>query len=275
VIVEIGSQDFNGSLRKKAPPGASYFGLDLEAGPGVDAVIAHGAPLPLATASVDLVVASSVFEHDPIFWVSFLELCRITKDGGFIYLNVPSNGKVHRYPVDCWRFYPDAANALTAWAVSSGVKLNLIESFTARQRANSWNDFVAVFERGSLTPRPPPSLLSTHFEGSNIFRFDSPEIGSPKNSTEDMRLLASAAQALITLAETAQATGRSDVPDADFEKLMASPKMKRLLRLAGRRAASSSGENEGVRANSLGSFEPLFRIVNAALSTPLPVREEK
>jgi SAM-dependent methyltransferase len=107
-IVEIGSQDFNGSLRKKAPPGASYLGLDLEAGPGVDAVIAHGAPLPLATASVDLVVASSVFEHDPRFWESFLELCRITKDGGFIYLNVPSNGKHRRHaPFGVGRSSPD------------------------------------------------------------------------------------------------------------------------------------------------------------------------
>ena len=28
------------------------------------------------------------------------------------YLNAPSNGEFHRYPVDCWRFYPDAGGAL-------------------------------------------------------------------------------------------------------------------------------------------------------------------
>lgn len=77
-----------------------YCGVDLAPGKGVDLVVSPGSPLPLADACADAVLASSVFEHDPAFWDSFREMCRITRPGGFIYVNAPSNGHVHRYPRD-------------------------------------------------------------------------------------------------------------------------------------------------------------------------------
>jgi SAM-dependent methyltransferase len=271
--VEIGSQNINGSLRKNAPPGATYLGLDLEAGPGVDAVIAQGAPLPLATASADLVVASSVLEHDPKFWLSFLELCRITKKGGFIYLNIPSNGRVHRYPVDCWRFYPDAANALTDWATSNSLQLHLVESFTAKRRLDMWNDFVAVYERGNLVPRSPTSMLSSYFVGWNVYKFDSPEIGSARDSTEDMWLLKLAAGALVKLALLAQTQTAADGSNDAVGELLASPKLRLVSRLVGRRMNSQSAEKTVLNI-PLGPFEPLYEIVSAALEQPPGARDK-
>jgi SAM-dependent methyltransferase len=111
-ILEVGSQAINGSLREIALPTTRYFGIDIEEGEGVDLVIEQGEPLPVENDSFDLVIASSVFEHDPCFWMTFLEMCRATRDGGFIYINAPSNGVVHRYPQDNWRFYPDSGRAL-------------------------------------------------------------------------------------------------------------------------------------------------------------------
>ena len=29
---------------------------------------------------------------------------------------MPSSGHEHRYPVDCWRYYPDGVTALARWA---------------------------------------------------------------------------------------------------------------------------------------------------------------
>jgi hypothetical protein len=38
---------------------------------------------------------------------------------------VPSKGRVHRFPLDCWRFYPDSWAAVCAY-----VGLELVETFT-------------------------------------------------------------------------------------------------------------------------------------------------
>ena len=147
-IVEIGSYDVNGGLRSFAPPSADYIGVDVSEGPGVDRVVVIGEPLPFDDASIDAILASSVLEHDPMFWRTFEEMCRVIRPGGFIYLNVPSNGPVHRYPVDCWRFYPDAGLALQDISQRGPSPVTLIESFIARQSEHEpWNDFVAVFQR--------------------------------------------------------------------------------------------------------------------------------
>lgn len=146
-VAELGSHNVNGSLRDHAPPGVSYIGMDMAPGPGVDVVVAPGVPLPLADASVDVVLTSSCFEHDIAFWDSFLELVRILRPGGLLYVNAPSNYAVHRYPLDCWRFYPDAGLALCHWAGRQGVAVELAESFIGQQGGDGWCDFVAVFRK--------------------------------------------------------------------------------------------------------------------------------
>jgi lipopolysaccharide biosynthesis protein/SAM-dependent methyltransferase len=149
-IIEIGSQDINGSLRQFSPANAIYFGVDFVSGPGVDVLIADPYHLPFESDSVDSVICSSVFEHSEFFWMLFLECLRILKPNGLMYINAPSNGKVHRYPIDGWRFYPDAGHALVKWAKSEGKTALLLESFIAPklgpiEEEGMWNDFVAVF----------------------------------------------------------------------------------------------------------------------------------
>lgn len=147
LVVDVGSLDVNGSLRSVAPPGCRYLGIDAAAGPGVDLVSQDPYALPLEAASADVVVSSSCFEHAEHYWLLFNEIMRILKPGGLFYLNVPSNGLVHRYPVDCWRFYPDAGQALASWARKSGFGTVLLESFVAARQDDIWNDFIAVFAR--------------------------------------------------------------------------------------------------------------------------------
>jgi len=36
--------------------------------------------------------------------------------GGLACIIAPSRGPEHRYPLDCWRFYPDAFRALARWS---------------------------------------------------------------------------------------------------------------------------------------------------------------
>jgi SAM-dependent methyltransferase len=144
-IVDVGAQNVNGSLRDLAPPTARYLGLDFSPGHGVDIVSSDPYQLPFESESVDVVVSSSCFEHVEFFWLMFNEILRVLKPDGLFYLNAPSNGEFHRYPVDCWRFYPDSGQALVHWAVRSGYSPALLESFTTAQRLDIWNDYVAVF----------------------------------------------------------------------------------------------------------------------------------
>lgn len=146
-ILDVGSRDVNGTLRPFAGDEAKYLGVDLQAGPGVDVVLQDPYKLPFPAASFDLVLSTSCLEHDPLFWLTFEEMARVTRIGGFIYLSVPVQGEVHRHPLDCWRFYPDAGVALVVWAGRRGHPVRLVESFQMPPREDQWVDFVAVFER--------------------------------------------------------------------------------------------------------------------------------
>ena len=144
-IVEVGSQDVSGSLRSVAPAKNNYIGVDFMKAPGVDIVLDDPYHLPFEDESVDVVVTSSCFEHSEFFWLVFNEILRILKPSGLLYINAPSNGAVHRYPVDCWRFYPDSGLALQNWGRRSGYNCALVESFTGLRKADIWDDYVAVF----------------------------------------------------------------------------------------------------------------------------------
>lgn len=62
-IIEIGSYDVNGNIRDLLPPAASYCGIDIREGPGVD--VAADAATWQPPELVDLVVCCEVFEHTP------------------------------------------------------------------------------------------------------------------------------------------------------------------------------------------------------------------
>lgn len=187
-IVEIGSMDVNGSLRAVAPAQSKYIGIDIEPGPGVDIVMCRGADIPLRDCSADIAIASSVFEHDPQFWRTFNNLCRITRPGGYIYINAPSNGKVHAYPVDCWRFYPDAGVALEALTQNERWPTTLVESFIAERESDTWNDFVAVFRRNG-DGASHEGRLHERIHCRNIYDVTHHQRLRAEEFTEDMRLL--------------------------------------------------------------------------------------
>ena len=171
-FVDIGSQDVNGSLRTVAPTNNTYVGVDFVKAKGVDVVITDPYSLPFADESVDAVVSSSCFEHSEFFWLLFNESLRILKPTGLLYINVPSNGSFHRYPVDCWRFYPDSGVALQNWGKRSGYNCALLESFIGTRKNDIWNDFVAVFikdERNSIQYKSRMQNASLPFTNGRLF----------------------------------------------------------------------------------------------------------
>ena len=146
-IVDIGAQDVNGSLRTVAPMNNEYIGVDFVEGKGVDVILTDPYVLPFEDSSIDVVVSSSCYEHSEFFWLSFNEALRVLKPTGLLYINAPSNGAYHRYPVDCWRFYPDSGVALQNWGNRSGYECALLESFIGVRKKDIWHDFIGVFDK--------------------------------------------------------------------------------------------------------------------------------
>jgi SAM-dependent methyltransferase len=91
------------------------IGVDVKPGRNVDVVMKQPYRLPFRRNSADVIISGQAFEHIPFFWVSFLELARILRPGGYLFLTVPSRGHVHDV-YDCWRYYPDGIRALGAFS---------------------------------------------------------------------------------------------------------------------------------------------------------------
>lgn len=157
-VLDIGSADLNGSMRSVAPERARYFGVDLEDGPGVDLAIADPHELPFPSESFDQVVTSSCLEHDWAFWATVDEAVRVLKPGGYLYINAPSDGLYHSFPIDCWRFYPDSGLALCRWVNRrrrSPPVCELVESFVWQwlEPSDIWNDTVIIIGKTPVETR--------------------------------------------------------------------------------------------------------------------------
>lgn len=150
-IVDIGSYDVNGCYKPFFDrPQWRYVGLDLVAGPNVDVVLESPYRLPFASHSVDVIVSGQVFEHVEFFWLTWLEMVRILKPGGLIFLLAPSRGPEHRYPQDCWRFYPDSYRALAKYADVELLEVSTDWTPHPADDSAAWGDTVGVFRQKPL-----------------------------------------------------------------------------------------------------------------------------
>lgn len=145
-VVDFGSYDVNGTL-KPIFSKHKYIGLDMSQGPNVD-IVCDNSNTPFENNTIDVVVSSSCFEHDDCFWETFLEMSRIIKEGGYIYINAPSAGDYHGYPGDCWRFYKDSWSALAKWANKHNYAIDLLYSHV--EPSGHWKDSIGVFQKRTL-----------------------------------------------------------------------------------------------------------------------------
>ena len=157
-VLDIGSQSLNKnwvtikSLLKDSNQQFNYTGADLEKGLNVDIILKDIYSFnEIVSGKYDLVTATSVFEHIEFFWLTYLEILRVLKPQGILYLNTPSNGDFHRWPVDCWRFYPDSGNALVKWGNKNGYNSVMLETYTSSQYLEcGWSDQVSIILKSKL-----------------------------------------------------------------------------------------------------------------------------
>jgi SAM-dependent methyltransferase len=155
LIMDLGSLDVNGSYREHFDilPWI-YRGIDITRGKNVDIELKN--PYcwnNIKSNSADVLISGQAFEHIEFFWITMTEIARVLKPGGLCCIIAPSAGPEHRYPVDCWRFYPNGLEALARF-----VRLEVIELFTqwepdARytEHSNMWRDSLLVCRKANFS----------------------------------------------------------------------------------------------------------------------------
>jgi SAM-dependent methyltransferase len=163
-ILDVGSKNENGSLKFYCGDTHEYIGIDMIAGDNVDIIQKDPYVLPFNDNTFDIITSTSVFEHSQMFWVLANEIFRVLKPDGLFYLNAPSNGPYHTYPVDCYRFYPDAGKGIVEWGVYSGYKnLTVLESFIGDKKNDNWNDFICIFLKDKyFADKYPFRIINKH-----------------------------------------------------------------------------------------------------------------
>ncbi|MEB3243555.1 MAG: methyltransferase domain-containing protein [Cyanobacteriota bacterium] len=93
-ILEVGSQDINGSIRGYFPDASqkTWLGIDLGPAPGVDLVI-PGELLQLPDGWADLAFSTECFEHAAAWQQILLNMIRCTADGGLILFTCAGPGR--------------------------------------------------------------------------------------------------------------------------------------------------------------------------------------
>lgn len=183
LVLDLGSQNIGGCY-KPIFDGEDwdYAGVDLAPGDNVDMVLRNPYQWEeIQSNSVDVLISGQTLEHAEYFWLTIMEIARVLKPGGLCCLIAPSDGYEHRYPVDCWRFYPDGMRAMANFA-----RLQVLDAYTQWEDeeyadgSNVWHDSVLIASK----PLEEPAATS------EVTQFDlrHSEILTQKGQTELYRL---------------------------------------------------------------------------------------
>lgn len=90
-ILEIGSYDVNGSIRKIFP-NSKFTGYDLIPGPNVD-VVYDGKNI-ISNDLYDISISCECFEHNPYYRESFHQMINLTKPSGLVIITCATFGRL-------------------------------------------------------------------------------------------------------------------------------------------------------------------------------------
>ena len=105
-LLEIGSRNVSSEPRSFLWPDASrYVGLDIHPGEGVDIVgDAHRLSEYFEAGSFDGILSFSVFEHLAFPWKVVIEMNKVLRLGGYVFIMTHPAWPEHEAPWDFWRF---------------------------------------------------------------------------------------------------------------------------------------------------------------------------
>lgn len=151
-ILDVGSQDVNGSYKPLFNNiNWTYTGLDIVNGKDVDIVVRDIYNWKeIKSNFYDVVISGQSLEHIEFFWLTMQEIARTLKEKGLCCVIVPSSGLEHKYPIDCWRFFPDGLKALSKYVGLKVLKTyNCWNSLIIDGEENIWKDSVLICKKPS------------------------------------------------------------------------------------------------------------------------------
>lgn len=89
-VLEIGSQNINGSIRELFS-GGQYLGIDLGEGKDVD-LVCHGKDF-YREVPFDVIISCESLEHDMFYAETIVNAIRLLKSGGLLLLTMASHGR--------------------------------------------------------------------------------------------------------------------------------------------------------------------------------------
>jgi SAM-dependent methyltransferase len=116
-VIELGTRRQDGQERTRhrvwVPHAVQYIGVDYQRGDDVDLVAdVHQLSRHVPPGSIDAVIACSIFEHIKYPWIAALEIAKVLKDGGHVFIHTHQTFALHAHPHDYWRFSTEGLRAL-------------------------------------------------------------------------------------------------------------------------------------------------------------------
>ena len=113
--------------------------MDVLNGPGVDVVVQDSYDWKeLEDQSFDLVISGQCLEHVEYPWLTMEQIAKKVKPSGMVCIIVPSQGGIHRFPIDCYRYKPDGLLALGKW-------LGMTSVYMRHEVEEHWGDLMMVY----------------------------------------------------------------------------------------------------------------------------------
>jgi len=159
-VLEIGSYDVNGGVRRHFSRAGEYVGVDLTEGPGVDRVM-FGHKVSDPDGSFDVTLSGECFEHDRLWRETFTNMVRLTRPGGLVTFTCASTGRPEH-----GTSRTDPAMSPGTQAVGSDYYRNLAESDFRNLPLDQW---FKVFRFWYL-----PTSLDLYFAGVRVGSGSSP-----------------------------------------------------------------------------------------------------
>lgn len=114
-VLEVGSQNINGSCRPFFQSAKFYVGIDILSGPEVDIILLDPYKFPFPDGTFDFVISANCLEHCTKPWETVKEAARVLKPGGIFFSTQPWKFDVHKdglCPKDCFRILEDGMVSL-------------------------------------------------------------------------------------------------------------------------------------------------------------------
>lgn len=147
-ILEIGGRRIqkNSEIYRTIFRKHNYIVTDIEPGDNVD--IVQKELYKFYDKQVDVIVSGQVIEHVEDIYQWFIEVGKLLKPNGLIFLISPVIHKYHPYPIDCWRIMPDGMKFLFKLANIEPIEIYIAGDHI--KKIKSGRDLVSIGQKKTL-----------------------------------------------------------------------------------------------------------------------------